>query len=161
MASRHLIAPIPQQARNCFHMQIRALTHDDFPNWLPLWIENNLGQNNADITAQTWQRLTNTNSNIHGLCAVKSNHIAGFVHFITHPTTGALTDACYMQDVFVAPQYRNQGIASALIKAVIKHAKSQNYSRLYWMAEKNNQAAQKLYEKIAQPIDFSVHVLPL
>lgn len=142
-------------------MKIRALEMNDFPNWLPLWVENNLGQKNEAVTTQTWQRLTDPQSAVYGLCAVQGDEMLGFVHYITHPTTGALNDACYMQDVFTAPAHRQKGIANKLVQAVIARAKAQNYSRLYWLAQRENIAAQKLYEKIGQPIDFTVHVLPL
>lgn len=134
---------------------------DDFGAWLPLWIANNLGQHDTAVTAQTWERLTGDYPALGGLCAVQGDDILGFAHYIVHPTTGALADAAYLQDVFVAPEHRGKGIARRLVDAVIKHGQQAGWSRLYWMAERDNAAAQALYKKIAPPIDFTVHVLPL
>jgi GNAT superfamily N-acetyltransferase len=85
----------------------------------------------------------------------------GFAHYILHPTTGALRDAAYLQDVFVDPAQRGQGIGKALVEAVITRGKAEKWARLYWLAERQNAAAQALYKKIAPPIDFTLHVLPL
>ena len=143
-------------------MKIRPLHMDDFGAWLPLWTQNNQGQSDSAITAQTWQRLTDaSDARVQGLCAVQGQTLLGLAHIIVHPTTGTLNDAAYLQDVFVDPAHRGKGIASKLINAVIDHGKKERWSRLYWLAERNNEAAQALYKKIAQPIDFTVHVLPL
>ena len=143
-------------------MNIRPLHMDDFGAWLPLWTQNNQGHHDSAVTSQTWQRLTDpSDTRVQGLCAAEGNTLIGLAHYITHPTTGALSDAAYLQDVFVAPAHRGKGIASKLVKAVIDRGKKERWSRLYWLAERNNEAAQALYKKIAQPIDFTVHVLPL
>lgn len=87
--------------------------------------------------------------------------MAGFVHYITHPVTGHIAPACYMQDLFVNTAFRRQGIARALVEALAKEAKAQNYARLYWLAETKNDAAQRLYKSLGLKLDFSFHVLPL
>lgn len=145
-----------------FMVQTRPLQMDDFTQWLPLWQENCLQRITPDVTSQTWARLTdNANTQVNGIGAFKGDTLLGFAHYIAHPTTGALRDAAYLQDVFVTPDSRGQGLAKKLVNAVIKQAKAARYSRLLWLAEKDNKAAQNLYKTIANPIDFTVHLLPL
>lgn len=92
-------------------IKIRSLENRDFPDWLALWDGNNLGMRDEAVTSETWSRLVDPESKVCGLVAEKDGALVGLVHYILHPTTGALRDVCYMQDVYVIPQARRQGIA--------------------------------------------------
>ena len=96
-------------------LKIRAIENRDFPDWLPLWDGNNLGVRDEAVTSETWSRLIDPDSHVHGLIAEKDGQLIGLVHYITHPTTGSLNDVCYMQDVYVDPAFRRKGIAKKLI----------------------------------------------
>ena len=74
--------------------------------------------------------------------------------------TGHLHPVCYMQDLFVAEEFRQQGIARALVAALADQAKRAGYARLYWLAEADNAAAQALYKTLGYKLDFTFHVLP-
>jgi ribosomal protein S18 acetylase RimI-like enzyme len=141
--------------------QIRPLQPEDFPDWFPLWDGNNLGQRNEQITASTWSRLTDPQSPVHGLCAVKGKQIIGLVHYILHPTTGALEPICYMQDLYVDPAHRGTGIAKQLVKALALEGKKQKWARIYWLADSKNEAVQGLYKHIGSKLDFTLHILPI
>ena len=97
-------------------LKIRAIENRDFPDWLPLWDGNNLGQRDEAVTSETWSRLIDPESSVHGLVAEKDGKLVGLAHYITHPTTGSLQDVCYMQDVYDAPPHSQQGIAKTLNK---------------------------------------------
>jgi ribosomal protein S18 acetylase RimI-like enzyme len=142
-------------------LTIRPLHPNDFQSWLPLWDENNLGHRDEKITSTTWSRLMDDACPVHGLCAVKNGEIAGILHYVLHYTTGSVLQACYMQDVFTAAEYRGQGIAKAMIAELAEIGKVQGWSRLYWLADKRNDAAQALYRHIGVKLDFSLHILPL
>ena len=144
------------------HMvKIRPLKQNDFPNWLPLWDGNNQGQRNEDVTAQTWSRLIDPGAGVHGLGAFDGEAMLGLVHYILHPSTGTLEPICYMQDVYVAPEHRKQGIARRLVREVAKIGERENWARMYWLAETANEPAQKLYKNIGVKLDFTLHILPL
>ena len=142
-------------------IQIRPLLPNDFPNWLPLWDANNLGHKNEKVTTETWSRLTNENSAVCGICALKNGEMVGLVHYILHPTTGAIEHACYMQDVYVDENYRGQGIAKKMIIDLIEIGKKEKWSRLYWLADAENEAAQALYKNIGIKMNFTLHIQPL
>lgn len=141
--------------------QIRSLQQSDFPAWLPLWDGNNLTQRNEAVTTQTWGRLIDPESTVCGLGAVKGDTLIGLVHYVLHPTTGAIEPVCYMQDVYVDPAYRGQGIARKLVKAVALQGKKEGWARMYWLAESTNEAAQGLYKDIGVKLDFTLHILPI
>jgi len=140
---------------------IRPLQQNDFPNWLPLWDGNNAGQRDTDVTTETWSRLMDEAAPVHGLAAIHKGEMAGLVHYILHPTTGAIAHACYMQDVYIDPKFRQQGLARKLVEEVVKIGKNEKWSRMYWIAESNNEAAQALYKNIGVKLDFTLHVMAL
>ena len=140
-------------------ISIRPLLDNDFPQWLPLWDANNMDRPNEPVTSQTWARLLDPDYPIHGLCAVQDDKILGFVHYVVHPTTGSIEPICYMQDVYVDPSMRRKGIARALVQEVAEIKSRENWARIYWLAEGNNEAAQELYKDIGVKLNFTLHVL--
>lgn len=140
---------------------IRSLQINDFPTWLPLWDGNNLGQRDERVTAETWSRLVDeSNKSVNGICALYKGEMAGLIHYIVHPTTGSIQDICYMQDVFVNPEFRQKGIARKLVHELSKIGRQEKWARMYWLAEADNEAVQSLYENIGVKLNFTLHVLP-
>ena len=142
-------------------IKIRPFEFNDFPQWLPLWNENNLGHINEPVTTSTWGRLMDEQSSVKGLAAMEGDVMAGFLHYILHPVTGHIEPACYMQDVYVSPAFRQKGIGLKLVRELADIGKKQKWARLYWLAEAQNEAAQALYKKIGVKLNFTLHVLPL
>lgn len=143
-------------------VKIRPLQKLDYAGWLILWDGNNLGTRDAQVTAQTWGRLNDTQFPVHGLIAFENNQPVGLLHYVVHPTTGSLKDVCYMQDVYVDPAYRKKGIARAMIEELSRIGKlEQKWARIYWLAEANNEAAQRLYKNLGVRLDFTLHVIPM
>lgn len=134
---------------------------NDYEQWLTLWDANNNGKSDETVTAETWNRLTNPVFPVHGLVARKNEQLTGLVHYILHPVTGHIMPACYMQDVFVDPAFRKQGIARQLVEHLTDLGKREKWARLYWLAETNNIAAQNLYKNLGVKLDFTFHVMPL
>ncbi len=142
-------------------MIVRSLEMKDFGAWLPLWNGNNQGVINEKVTTETWARICDDKSPVHGLGAFEGAEMKGLVHYVLHPTTGALEPVCYMQDLYVDPAHRKKGIGRTLVEELAKIGKKKNWTRLYWMAESKNEAAQRLYESMGIKLDFTLHIMPL
>lgn len=140
---------------------IRALQAEDYDQWLPLWDGNNLGTRDDKVTAQTWARLIEDSAPVHGLVAEEDGKILGLTHYILHPTTGALNDVCYMQDVYVDPSARKKGIARKMVQNLAVLGAKKGWARMYWLADETNEAAQNLYKNIGVKLNFSLHILAL
>ncbi|MEM6781703.1 MAG: GNAT family N-acetyltransferase [Pseudomonadota bacterium] len=141
-------------------MKIKKLEKSDYNQWLPLWNANCLNQIDQTVTNQTWQRICDPDETVNGFGAHIDGKLVGMVHYILHPVTGNLNPAAYMQDVFVDETMRRRGIARALVEHLGLHGREQGWARLYWMAEKDNAAAQNLYKTLGITIDFTLHILP-
>lgn len=98
---------------------------------------------------------------VFGIVAEDKGALVGLVQYIVHPTTGSIEPACYMQDVFVTPEMRGRGIAKAMIGELERIGKREAWSRVYWLAEAGNEAAQALYKSLGQKMDFTLHILPI
>ena len=141
-------------------MLIRSLERRDFEQWLPLWQENCQHKISDEVTTETWRRLAHPKEKMGGLGIFdEQENMVAFLHYILHPTTGFIEDACYMQDIFVAESHRKQGLAKRLMWELQDVKKSKNWSRIYWFAENDNIAAQKLYKTLGVKLDFSLHII--
>ena len=140
---------------------IRPFFVEDFSQWLLLWDLNNDGQRKEAVTTETWARLLDPSSAVNGLGFYEQDKMVGFVHYITHPVTGHIAPACYMQDLFVHPDQRRKGIGKKLVKALTKQAKQEKWARLYWLAQDSNKAAHALYQNLGVKLGFSFFVMPL
>ncbi len=141
-------------------MKIREIVASDFAEWLVLWDENNMGVRDIDVSAQTWARLLDNDAQVYGLVAEDRGEIKGLVHYVVHPTTGHLKDVCYMQDLYVAPQFREQGVARAMVEYLAKYGRNK-WARMYWLADANNMAAQALYKSLGKRLNFTLHMMAL
>lgn len=54
----------------------------------------------------------------------------------------------YIDSFAVLPQYRGRGVATAMLKAQIKHAAEQGFDTVGLLVDKGNVTAQRLYSKI-------------
>lgn len=139
-------------------MHTRALTIDDYADWLPLWqgylrfYHTDLPQ---DVTEHTWQRLTGTEPNMQALGVFSdADCLSGFVHVVLHPNTWDTRPSCYLEDLYVATEQRQHGCGRALIEAVYALAETRGCCRVYWVTQASNHTAQRLYDQMAERTEF-------
>jgi ribosomal protein S18 acetylase RimI-like enzyme len=80
--------------------------------------------------------------------------VAGFTVCVLHPGSWTLTPACYLEDLFVDPEARGQGLGRALIDDLVRLGRDNGWSRIYWHTRQSNEAARRLYDKYAEADDF-------
>jgi GNAT superfamily N-acetyltransferase len=145
-------------------LTIRAVTRQDYDQWLPLWDGYNAFYGRSGVTAlapeithMTWQRFFDAYEPVHALVADKDGELLGLTHYLFHRSTTAIEPSCYLQDLFTAETARGQGVASALIYAVYERAKATGSPRVYWQTHETNLIAQRLYDKVAERSGFIVY----
>lgn len=135
---------------------IRDPTATDEAAWRGLWSQYNAFYEILvpdDVTAQTWRRILDPASSIFGRLATVDGTVIGFTNSVLHEITWAVAPVCYLEDLFVAPAYRDRGIGRMLIADLIERAKSNRWSRLYWHTRAGN-PARRLYDEFVQADDF-------
>ena len=139
-------------------VSIRPLEPKDKNAWLPLWrgylefYETSV----ADaVTEATWRRIIDPAGPIHGLCAADADgKLIGIVHYLFHPVTWAVSDRCYLEDLFVSSDARGSGAGRALIEAVYRAADKVGADQVYWLTAHSNSTARQLYDRVAQLTPF-------
>ena len=56
--------------------------------------------------------------------------------------------ACLMNDLFVVPETRGQGIGRALILHCLSYAKAHGFAKIHWQTALDNHTAQRLYDSL-------------
>lgn len=137
-------------------MMIRDLCALDEDAWRVLWV-GYLEFYQTDLpveqTTLTWARLLDPLEPVRGLVAEIDGQLCGFAHILVHRSTWAPTGYGYLEDLFVHPDDRGQGIAGALIEAVYQRAEREGLSRVYWVTAADN-PARKLYDRHAKESGF-------
>jgi GNAT superfamily N-acetyltransferase len=135
---------------------VRDPTASDEGPWRRLWSGYAAfykSQIPAAVTTATWQRMLDPRSAIFGRVAVVDATVVGFSASILHDGTWTTAPICYLEDLFVDPEYRGHGFGRLLIQDLVDRAKSQGWSRLYWHTQAAN-PARHLYDEYVAADDF-------
>lgn len=141
---------------------IEMLTAKHIAGWRRLWCMDVQGALDEDTLAHTERMILDDKQPIFGLIALnEEDEVVAFLHGVLHPVAGSKNLVCYMQDLYVHPTRRRQGIASMLLENLQNIGLAQGWDRIYWLADASNEGAKALYKNRALALDFSFHILPL
>lgn len=73
---------------------------------------------------------------------------AGFAIFFTNYSTFLAKPGLYLEDLFVKPSFRGQGIGKAILLHLARLANERDYGRMEWSVLDWNQAAIDFYESL-------------
>ena len=148
---------------NAPDLKIRPLQRADKERWLELW-EGYLTYYEAtlspDQTEVTWSRLHDPLFNMSGLVAVADQRVIGITHYLFRPSSWALNDYCYLEDLYVEQATRGAGAGRSLIDAVIAAARAKGSGRVYWTTKESNTRARVLYDSYSLASEFVQYRLP-
>jgi GNAT superfamily N-acetyltransferase len=142
---------------------IRDPAPTDETVWRRLWSQYNAfyeAHIPEAVTAHTWRRILDPASSIFGRLAVVEGEVAGFSVSVLHDSTWTIGSACYLEDLFVAAEFRGRGCGRLLVQDVADWAKANDCARLYWHTRANN-PARRLYDEFAAADDFVRYRLAL
>jgi GNAT superfamily N-acetyltransferase len=109
----------------------------------------------------TWGWIIDPNGPMECLLAIRDGEVAGFAQYRAVPET--LTGGWFGQldDLFVAPTSRRQGIAGALMARLEEVVRSRGWFKLAWVTASDNETARTLYDGIGTASDWVVYEKPL
>lgn len=141
---------------------IRAILPADEPAWRELW-QGYCSFYGAKVpeqtTRRTWQRILDPDSAVMCIVAEVDGEVQGFALCVVHEATWETQPVCYLEDLYVAPQARCQGLGAALLDWLRNSMRAEGWSRLYWMTAADNTAARKLYDRYAEADGFVRYVV--
>lgn len=130
-----------------------------YEHWLPVWQASTDNRIDDKVTQNTWANLINPTMPLFGfLLYTDTEKAAGILHYALHLTTGAIEPAVYMQDLYIDEKFRRRGYARALVKEFLKRGQAEQWDRAVWLVEKENKAAEKLYDEFATKLEFDFYI---
>ena len=137
---------------------IRPLGAQDRSQWGLLWrgyldfYGGEIAQAHDDLL---FDRLMNADvEDLQAWVAEVDGTLTGLVHIVVHSHTWRAEKVTYLQDLFATPDMRGKGVGRALIEKVYADADANGRGTVYWMTQRSNETARKLYDRIGQPTDF-------
>ena len=142
---------------------VRPIEARDEPRWRVLWegycrfYERELSE---AITQHTWKRIMDASTPVYAIVAeTQDDGVIGMCNYVIHENTWTLTPVCYLEDLFVEPGKRAQGVGKALIDWLVASMAKNGWSRLYWHTRENNYRARGLYDKYTAQSGFVRYVI--
>jgi GNAT superfamily N-acetyltransferase len=136
---------------------VRVAAERDFEAWEALWrgyVAFYQAEVADEVTRATWTRCLSEAWPMDCLLALRGDQVVGFAIVVVHLGTWSRRSVGYLEDLFVAPQARRGGVGRALIAALEVRGRQYGWHRLYWQTHKDNQAAQALYDQMAERTDW-------
>jgi len=84
--------------------------------------------------------------------AQQQERVVAYALFFTTYSSFRSQPGLYLEDVFVHPDYRRQGIGTALIAQVAREVEQRGYGRLEWSVLDWNHPAISLYERLCATV---------
>ncbi|MBD9649479.1 GNAT family N-acetyltransferase [Ensifer sp. ENS09] len=131
-------------------LTIRAATGGDEADWRRLWagyVAFSGSELAEDIIDSTWNRLIDPVAPLFARLAILDGQVVGFAICQEQLATFFRHPICYIEDLYVEPAARGQGVARAMIDDLIAHCQDKGWDRLYWYTEADNATARRLYDR--------------
>jgi ribosomal protein S18 acetylase RimI-like enzyme len=140
---------------------IRAVSAGDRAGWDALWagyLEFYKTELTEAQTELTWQRLLDDEHGLNGIVAEVDGQLVGLAHFSFTHSTWAENQDLYLEDLFVDPTVRGQGIGKALILSLDEIAREEGSRKVWWETQNHNATARRLYDSVAELSEFVKYV---
>ena len=142
---------------------IRELNEADRDDWDKLWAgylafyETVLTPEQTDLT---WSRLLDPGFEMHSLVVEVDGNLVALAHYsFTHSSWSVAQDV-YLEDLFVDPALRGQGLGRVLIESLGELASAMGSSKLWWETHKDNSTARRLYDSVGEISEFVKYTRP-
>lgn len=132
---------------------IRPVEEKDFPFMIKLFKEFATFEKHPELVTNTVEQMLHEKELFHAFVAeTNDKKIIGYVtYFFSYPTW--IGKSLYMDDLYVVPEFRNQGLGLKLTQKLIDFAKASNCKKIHWQVSDWNQAAIGFYESLGAKID--------
>ncbi len=143
---------------------VRDIQEADAQDWRRLWAGYNDFYESSlptEVTEHTLRNLLDPASSLIGRIAEMDGRVAGFSVSVLHESSWTTSPTCYLEDLFVDPDFRGGGVGRALIQDLIDLGRMRGWSQLYWVTRATNERARRLYDKFVQADNFVRYRLTL
>ncbi|MET9686944.1 GNAT family N-acetyltransferase [Streptomyces sp. NPDC006514] len=135
-------------------ISVRSVRDGDFTQWRALYrgYADFYGVEQAEEAAATvWSWVTDPGHEVGALVAEDTEgRLLGLAHYRPFARPLSATVGCFLDDLFVAPQYRGSGAADLLLGALRELAAERGWSVVRWITADDNHRARSKYDQVAQ-----------
>ena len=102
-----------------------------------------------------WQRIVDPENPLKAIVAVSEDGaLLGFTLYVALPFTWSRGDACYLEDIFTVAEARGRGVARAMLAELEARGRAAGWFKIFWMTQSDNHTAQRLYDRVAERMDY-------
>ena len=111
---------------------------------------------------RVWDWLLDPAHELEGLVAEDAAGTGiGFVHYRPFARPLAASTGGFIDDLFVAPDWRGSGLAEALVHEVAAEGSRRGWTVLRWITADTNDRARRFYARIADKTAWVTYQIPL
>ena len=115
-----------------------------------------------EMRDRVWAWLHDPAHELEGLIATDpAGRGVGLAHFRPFARPLAASTGGFIDDLFVAPDWRGHGAADALVEAVEAQALARGWVVLRWITAEDNHRARAFYDRIAEKTPWVTYQIPL
>lgn len=132
---------------------IRPSEEKDFPQIIELFKEFATFEHHLEMVTNSVEQMLQEKEYFNAFVAIttKGKIVAYATYFFTYPTW--IGKSLYMDDLYVIPDYRKQGLGQKLTQTLIDFAKETNCKKMHWQVSDWNHPAIGFYESLGAKID--------
>lgn len=134
----------------------RPLSFEDRPAWERIWRANlahfRAGDSATAAIDETWRRLMDPREPLRGWLLWLEDQAAGLAHVVLRYHTFSTRPVAILEDLWIEPFARRKGLAEGAIEQLMREGRDLDWRRIEWETDDGNLAAQRLYDRIAEPV---------
>ena len=141
---------------------IRSIQQKDKEGWKKLYIgyaDFYKSEMNDKILEILWKWLHDKNHEVQGLVYEVDNNIVGLAHYRRMPRPLKGKNICFLDDLFVDPDYRGKKIGEKILNELKKISKSKGWNLIRWITREDNLRAKNLYDRVAEKTNWDLYEL--
>jgi ribosomal protein S18 acetylase RimI-like enzyme len=146
-------------------ISIRPICISDYASWSVLYsayAEFYQVTQTKEMRDEVWSWLHNTNHEVNGFIAISNEGVAvGLAHYRQFSRPLSASTGGFLDDLFVTPTARDNGVGKKLIDAVTQVGKEKNWSIVRWITADNNYRARSTYDKLANQTKWITYDIKL
>ncbi len=142
---------------------VRRVDDDEFFTWLDLYAgygefyETPLTDEKAVLV---WSWLTDPSHELEAYFALnEAGEPIGLAHVRVFSRPLAGSRGLFLDDLFVAPDARGEGAATAILETLRTRALDEGLSVVRWITAADNEAAKRVYDRLAQKTEWVTYDL--
>jgi GNAT superfamily N-acetyltransferase len=111
------------------------------------------------VGGMLWRWLLDGTYRVAGVIAMERKEIVGFAHFRPYPNTLNGTEACWLDDLYVAPSHRESDLTERLVEYVCNMSRKRGWSEVSWVSD--NEPERAVYDRIATRTELTTYRIEL